>query len=148
MNFQYIYDSGVSRITGVDASQGMLERARRCYPQAELIHADFVEEKLPLHSDRVLCAYALSLVDRWEAALVNMKETLNGEGTLVVLDFYPMKNALLWLDPFFRWWIGVHGADATRPIASFLENHFKKVSTHIPPYGFYQIVRASIPLRK
>lgn len=146
MNFKYLYDSGISAVCGVDASGGMLARAKRRYPRAELIHADFVEEKLGLKGDRVLCAYALSLVDRWEEALLNMKETLTAEGTLVVLDFHPLKSALQWLDPLIRWWIGVHGADATRPVASFLKAHFHDVRLQIPACGFYQIVKASGPL--
>ncbi len=145
LNFEHLYHAGCGSITGIDASGGMLAKARRRYPEATLIHGDFVETVFGLKANRVLCAYALSLVDRWEEALLNMKDSLTPDGTLVVLDFHPMKNALRFADPLFRWWIGVHGADPTRPVARFLENHFTKVERYIPRHGFDQIVKASGP---
>ncbi len=145
LNFEYLYRSGVRSVTGIDASRGMLERARRRYPGAKLLHDDFVNGELDLEADRVLCAYTLSLVDQWEKALLNMKDILGPDGCLVVLDFHPMKGILRPLDPFFRWWIGVHGADPTRPVATFLRDHFRDVSEYVPSYGFDVIVKASSP---
>lgn len=145
MNFRHIYEAGVTALSGVDTSRGMLKRAKRRYPAAKLIHADFVEEKTYLRADRVLCSYVLSLITRWERALVNMKETLRPGGVLVVLDYIPMKGVLRPFDPIFRWWIGIHGADPTRPVAPFLQKHFRNVMVIAPRSGYYQVVRASGP---
>jgi cyclopropane fatty-acyl-phospholipid synthase-like methyltransferase len=57
------------QVTGVDASLGQVERARRNVPQARFIHADMTAVELPAEAfDAVAAFYAISHVPRNEHA--------------------------------------------------------------------------------
>lgn len=80
-----------ARFGGIDASDEMLDYARRRCPWAELQHgfaetADLVRV-LGKKPDRILFSYSLSMVTDPEAALRNARQALAPGGQVVVVDF-------------------------------------------------------------
>jgi cyclopropane fatty-acyl-phospholipid synthase-like methyltransferase len=59
------------RVTGVDASLGQIERARRNFPDADFIHADMTSVELPAGVFDAVCAfYSITHVPRNEHAVL------------------------------------------------------------------------------
>lgn len=145
MNFPYLSRRG-ARIVGVDASEAMLERARRRAPGAELHHAD-VTAFDPGPADRVLCTYSLSMVAAWEDALAVMAATLGPDGRLVVLDFDTFTGAAAWLAPAQRAWFRGFAVALSLPVEEVLAAHFHDVRRESRHAGWNFLVRAARPKR-
>ncbi len=136
LNFDWFYRAGASEVIGIDASSRMLDRAKRRYPDAHVLQGDIVTCSIEGEVQKVFCSYALSLIDDWEKAIENMVRSLSRDGRLAILDFGPMRGALRFSDPLFRWWIGIHGADPDRGYRAVLERFFRSVEVHLPKHGF------------
>ncbi len=80
-----------AHLAGIEASDAMLDHARRRCPWARLEHG-FAEDA-PLHDvlgaapDRVLFSYCLSMVKDRSRALANARRALSDAGEVVVVDF-------------------------------------------------------------
>lgn len=101
-----------AHLGGIDASDAMLEVARRRCPWAHLVHG-FAEDAdlvavLGRRPDRILFSYCLSMMQDPEAALDNAIRQLAPGGRVVVVDFAdglelpsPIRTALhRWLREF------------------------------------------------
>lgn len=77
------------RVTGVDASLGQIERARRNVPQANFIHADMTSVQFPAEAfDAVSAFYSITHVPRDEhAALIRRIATWLRPSSLFVASF-------------------------------------------------------------
>ncbi|HYY65265.1 MAG TPA: methyltransferase domain-containing protein [Gaiellaceae bacterium] len=83
------------RVTGVDASTAMLERARRRVPDAELVYADLT--RLPLASgtfDVAVCALALTHFPDLSPVVGELARVVRPEGRIIISDVHPVFVAL------------------------------------------------------
>lgn len=134
-------------IIGIDYTASMLSIARARNPWLKLIRGDVAKPLLVPHSvDRILCTYAVSMVEEWQQALVQMKRALKEDGLLVILDFQPWEGRFKPLYPLFRWWLNRHGVDPEQPIVPFLRQHFGRVELLIRHHGYNAIISATSPL--
>lgn len=134
LNFRHVLsylDPARGRLTGLDFSEPMLERAKRRaarngWKNVTLVHGDATARKFPEPFDAVLFAYSLSMIPDWRAAVQNARAHLNPAGRLVVLDFGPFTG---WgpLGPAMRAWMGWYGVLTTRPYEAGLREMFGKV---------------------
>lgn len=133
------------RIIGIDYTSAMLEVARARYPWLSLIRGDMTTPQLfPHTADRILCTYALSMVDEWQHALLQMKRVLKADGTLVILDFHPWDGAFKVVYPLFRWWLNKHGVDPEQQVVPFLSRHFHGVEQIVLRAGYNSITSGSL----
>lgn len=146
LNFPGLLARGASRITGVDLSKNMLERARQKAPDATLIQADLTQGDLGIRADRAICSYALSLIDAPEDAFRAISRHLKPGGTLVIHDFHEMHagfGPVAWA--WKRWvtWFGV------RFLATALEReaarHFERTQLQLHAGRACYILRCSGP---
>lgn len=75
------------RVVGVDLSPGMLERARRRtrgLRQVELVEADMRDYELPDGTDAVFAAYAMEMVEEYDALIARLTSQLRPGGRLVL----------------------------------------------------------------
>ncbi len=146
LNVPHLLRAGPSRITGIDCSDAMLERASRKFPEVHLVLADAATVALPQPAERILCTYALSMMDHWRDALLNMHRHLTPDGALVVLDFHPLRGPAAPFDPVLRWWLRRFGVRGETDFVTILREHFREVEVRVRPFGYSMIVRASRPL--
>jgi len=139
-------------VVGVDCSDAMLLRARRKFPPERFPSIDFhrgdvVDFALPEKADRILCTYALSMVDRWREAILNMQRALVPGGRLAILEFdlRAPRGATRLAAPALRWWLGLHGVTPGKPYAAFLREQFATVDEIVCRAGYDAIVVASAP---
>jgi demethylmenaquinone methyltransferase/2-methoxy-6-polyprenyl-1,4-benzoquinol methylase len=101
------------RVTGVDFSERMLERARRKAPELEWLQADVLS--LPLEAasfDAATIGFGIRNVADLEAGLRELARVLRPRGRLAVLEITRPTGLLR---PFFRLWF-----DALVPLAGRL----------------------------
>lgn len=116
----------------IDLSDDMLEIAKKNYWNDLFVKWDVTEYKNK--SDTAICTYVLSMVDDYENTILNIKDNLNENWTLIVLDFYPYKWILNKLYPLLKY-MYLHWIDPKKPMIKTLEKHFTEVKTIISPFG-------------
>lgn len=137
-----------SQVTLVDLCPALLEQARRkfaAWPQVQLIEADATRWQPQQPVDMVYCAYSLTMIPDWRAALENVIAMLKPGGVFGVVDFYVSSahppadqkrhNALT--RAFWPRWFahdGVHlNAEHLAALrASFPEHHFTETRAPVP----------------
>jgi S-adenosylmethionine-diacylgycerolhomoserine-N-methlytransferase len=110
LNFPHLRRAGAGRITGVDLSARMLERAHRRDPQARLVRGDFAALDFGERFPRALCAFALSLLPHPVEVARAMRRHLTADGVLVILDFGELEGGRRVFSPLWRGWLGGFGA--------------------------------------
>lgn len=100
-------DRGAARVTGVDLSVEMLERAdrelgaRRHRGEIELVQGNL--ERLPVpdaSADLTLCGLAIGHLDRLQPALAELRRVTRPGGSIACSDVHPIGHALGWLRDF------------------------------------------------
>ena len=134
-----------AEITGVDCSPAMLARARRRHPDVRFIQGDITRVHLRERAQRILCMYALSLVDDREQAIRNLHRHLRPDGTLVLLDFHRLHGAWRAADPLLRWWLGWFGVRPPLDVLPLLHGLFGTVETHVRHSGYDILIRCRSP---
>ena len=89
------------RLTGVDRSPDMLDRARRKVPDAVFLEGEL--EALPLDDaafDAVVCGLALVHLPTLDRAMAELARVLRPGGRLIVSDVHPMPILLGWQAQF------------------------------------------------
>ncbi|MFH1017422.1 MAG: methyltransferase domain-containing protein [Pseudomonadota bacterium] len=147
LNLSLLFNAGADQALGLDSSLAMLHPARRKSPRALLVCADIRDSPLKMRVNKVICAYALSIIDDWEQALAAIPASLSDDGVLVVLDFSPLRGFLRPLNPLFRWWLRIWGTSAEKPIEKVLCAHFSSVRSEPWALGYAGIWIASHPKR-
>lgn len=128
------------RLIGIDYATAMLDIARRHYPWLKLIRGDITIPLIaPRAADRILCTYALSMVEDWQQALLQMKDALSETGVLVILDFHTWYGRLRAFYPPFKRWLHLHGVDTEQPVIPFMNHHFRHVE-HFPLRSGYNVI--------
>lgn len=147
LNMRHILKTKNLKVLGIDYSESMLKIARKKYPSVEFIRDDISTHVFEEKADKVISTYGISMVDEWERSLINMKNTLKGDGTLVILDFHPWGDGIMkkLFYPLFRWWLGLHGVDPEKKITFFLNEHFRLVEEKKFHGGYDAIIVAKYP---
>jgi malonyl-CoA O-methyltransferase len=98
---------GATRVTGVDASAAMLDRAavELADPQGsaviELVHGSLTTLPIPdAWSDLTICGLVLGHVEHLEGALAELRRATRPGGVLLCSDVHPIGHALGWLRDF------------------------------------------------
>jgi demethylmenaquinone methyltransferase / 2-methoxy-6-polyprenyl-1,4-benzoquinol methylase len=90
------------RVTGVDFSERMLERARRKAPKLKWVAGDLLELPFAAASfDAATVGFGVRNVDDLERALHELRRVLRDGGRLAILEITRPRGALA---PFFRVW--------------------------------------------
>lgn len=124
LNFRYMIDRldpDQGRLTGLDFSNDMLDRARRRaersgWGNVELTQGDATQLDLGREFDGILFAYSLTMIPDWRAALARAKAHLAPNGRMVVLDFCDFRG---WgpMGPVMRGWLRANHVDTLQPYA-------------------------------
>ncbi len=123
-------------ITGIDYSNSMLKIAKNKFPDVEFVQADVSKHKFGKKFDKIVSTYSISMINNWEKSIINAKNSLKKNGTLLILDFYRWHGFIKIFYPFFKWWLSRHGVDSEKKIISFLKKHFKKVEINVLKSGY------------
>jgi malonyl-CoA O-methyltransferase len=100
-------DRGATRVTGIDPSVEMLERAREeldAYHHAgeiKLVHGSL--EGLPVPdacADLTICGLAIGHLDRLQPALAELRRASQPGGAVLCSDVHPIGHALGWVRDF------------------------------------------------
>lgn len=145
MNIPYLLEKKV-RVIGVDYVSSMLQRAKEKHPSIQFIQSDVATFQIPEIIDAIICTYALSMIEEWQKAILNMKHMLKKDGRLVILDFHPWQGAASMFYPIFRWWLKLHGVNPEKDLVPFLQRHFTQVDVQVRHSGYDYIIRASAPI--
>jgi len=152
LNFRHLLehlDPVRGRLTGLDFSADMLERAERRaagrnWRNVELIQGDATTMSLNRRFDAILFAYSLTMIPDWEASLDRAYEHLKPGGRLVVLDF---GRFAAWgpLAPVMRGWLRANHVLTTRPYLDKLRALFDELEIHhwLGGYNFTAVGRRS-----
>ena len=143
LNLVGLGDHDPSRITGVDLSEPMLERARRRLPGATFLREDAARVRLPRAADRALCSYGLSLMEHRDDVLENVRGQLAPGGRLVILDFHPLRGPARLANPALAAWLRAFGVSLELGLLPRLRELFEDVRVHVPRLGYYFLVQAS-----
>jgi demethylmenaquinone methyltransferase / 2-methoxy-6-polyprenyl-1,4-benzoquinol methylase len=91
-----------ARVTGLDFSERMLERARRKAPELKWISGDLLELPFPAASfDAATVGFGVRNVDDLERALRELRRVLRDGGQLGILEITRPRGLL---SPFYRLW--------------------------------------------
>lgn len=100
-------DRGATRVTGVDASPAMLDRASeelagaRGHATVELVQGDLTHLPMPnAWADLTLSGLVLGHLDNLESALAELRRVTRPGGLLLCSDVHPVGHALGWLRDF------------------------------------------------
>ncbi|MBI2966427.1 MAG: class I SAM-dependent methyltransferase [Bacteroidetes bacterium] len=145
LNFKYIMQRS-KNLTGIDFSNDMLDKAKKKFPGVRLVETDIVSGKIGITADKIICTYALSLIDDYENAVINMKNHLRSSGMLVLLDFSKLYGALKFAYPLLDWWLKHHKVNAEIPYEKILKKYFRNVNVETFHSGYNVIATASYPL--
>ncbi|MCG3127552.1 MAG: Ubiquinone/menaquinone biosynthesis C-methyltransferase UbiE [Phycisphaerae bacterium] len=112
LNFRHVLqylDPSCGRLTGLDFSADMLERARRRVARHDWRCVELVQDDASTFSrdqryDAILFAYSLTMIPDWPGALRRAREHLRPGGRVAVLDFGMFSG---WgpLKPVMRGWL-------------------------------------------
>src|SRR2546421_11367639 len=90
------------RVTGLDFSERMLERARRKVPELEWVSADLLALPFPEASfDAAAVGFGVRNVDDLQRALTELRRVLRAGGRLGILEITRPRGLLA---PFYRFW--------------------------------------------
>jgi demethylmenaquinone methyltransferase / 2-methoxy-6-polyprenyl-1,4-benzoquinol methylase len=90
------------RVTGLDFSEGMLDRARRKAPELDWVTGDVLALPFPVGSfDAATVGFGIRNVDDLERALGELRRVLRGGGRLGILEITRPRGLLA---PFYRLW--------------------------------------------
>jgi demethylmenaquinone methyltransferase / 2-methoxy-6-polyprenyl-1,4-benzoquinol methylase len=90
------------RVTGLDFSEGMLDRARRKAPELDWVTGDVLALPFPEGSfDAATVGFGIRNVDDLERALGELRRVLRGGGRLGILEITRPRGLLA---PFYRLW--------------------------------------------
>lgn len=113
-----------ARLTGIDISPQMLQRARRatafCGDRVSFIEQPYQGPLKPEGGfDLIVCSYSLSMINPgWQQVLAGCREDLSPGGRLAVVDF---NNSAY---PWFRRWMGVNHVSMDGQLLSALDRDF------------------------
>jgi ubiquinone/menaquinone biosynthesis C-methylase UbiE len=150
LNFRLLLeplDTAHGRLTGLDFSADMLERARRRvdrrqWGNVELVQGDATSMNLGRRFDGILFAYSLTMIPDWAASLERAYEHLKPGGRLVVLDFGQFQH---WgpLGPVMRGWLLANHVTTRRPYLDKLRALFPDLEVHswLGGYNFTAVGR-------
>lgn len=134
LNFQHILEHlapDTGRLTGLDFSADMLQRAERRvaargWANVDLVQADAGTLALNRRFDAVLFAYSLTMIPTWAAALERARDHLRPGGRLVVLDFGRFDG---WgpLGALMRGWLRLNHVETLRPYEQELRELFGQI---------------------
>jgi S-adenosylmethionine-diacylgycerolhomoserine-N-methlytransferase len=143
-------DPARGRLTGLDFSADMLERAarrvlRHAWSNVELIEADAAALQLSARFDGILLAYSLSMIPDWPGALRRAYGHLRPGGRLVVLDFGRFDG---WgpLSGLVRAWLRANHVETLHPYVDTLRELCGEVcvSERCGGYHFTAVARKRI----
>lgn len=150
LNFRFVQerlDPQRGRLTGLDFSADMLERARRRvdsrgWRNVDLIQADASVMQLSRRFDAILFAYSITMIPDWRGALQRAYEHLKPGGRMVVLDFGAFRG---WgpLGPVMRGWLRANHVETLRPYIETLRelDANLRVIDWMGGYNFTAVVR-------
>jgi len=141
LNFPFILQKAeAENIVGIDFSKEMLERAKRKY-QVRLVEGDAADYQFGEPFDKIICSYAISLMDDWEKVIENASRSLRSGGTFVILDFSRWTRAKAAYS-VCKWWLHRHGVDPERNVGPVLGRYFTDVDTRVLHSGYNSVVVA------
>lgn len=116
----------------VDLCPALLGLARtRCaeagWANVRIIEADACNWHPPRPVDAVLCAYSLSMIPDWFAAVDNAHGMLAPGGLIAAVDFHLPRPHPVWRQAFWSWWFGHDGVHPSRDHLPYLLRRFQPV---------------------
>ncbi len=135
------------RLTGLDFSSDMLERARRRvdrrkWRNVSLVYDDATQFDLATRFDAILFGYSLTMIPNWGAAIERAHAHLKPGGRLVVLDFGRFDS---WgpLAPLMRAWLRANHVETCSAYVDKLQRTFGNVDVGrwLGGYSFTALVR-------
>lgn len=114
-------------IIGFDYSEAMLSVARKKYPQVSFIQADVTAYLPEKQAEKIISAYALTLIPDWQKATLQMWAALRPGGRLVLLDFHKWEGPARLLYAPYKAWMRLHKLDLHQPVEKFLKENFPNV---------------------
>lgn len=132
-------------ILGIDYSEAMLRKAGEKYPNIKFIQGDVSAYKFSKKVDKIICTYAISMIDNYEKTIFNVKNSLKDNGVFVILDFYKWNGVIKPFYPIFKSWIKKYGVNPEKNLEFCLKENFKKVEIHVLNSGYNFIAVAREP---
>lgn len=146
LNFPYLARFAPASVTGVDFSAAMLERARaKATGGATVVRGDVSTIRFDERADRILCTYALSMIETWRETIRNMHRHLEPTGSVVILDFHTLEGALRFVNPLWSWWFARFGVRPGLDLVPVLRELFADVDVLVRRSGYNVLIRASAP---
>lgn len=140
-------DATRGRLTGLDFSSDMLDRARRRverrgWRNVSLVYDDATQFDLPTRFDAILFGYSLTMIPDWGAAIERAHAHLNPGGRMVVLDFGRFEG---WgpIAPLMRAWLRANHVETSSAYVDKLRHTFGNVDVRrwLGGYSFTALVR-------
>jgi len=149
-----------ARLYGIDASDEMLDTARRSLDQSGLpavtLGQGLAEELDPPAMlgtsgsfDAVFFSYVLSMIPTWEAAVDAALEQVRPGGTLTVVDFWDQGDLPGWFRTLLQSWLALFGVHHRPELLAYLRtlDDQGRVDLTLEPvaYRYAHIARLRIP---
>ena len=134
------------RLVGVDISLGVLKLARKRvekygWTNVNLVNESIVEYETRMRFDAVLCAFAMTIIPDYKAALERMFALLKPAGRFAMIGMKKSTWKVFRLfNPLMEWsgqWIGV---DWDRDVAGYIQSRCKDVEYEEYFGGWYYIL--------
>jgi S-adenosylmethionine-diacylgycerolhomoserine-N-methlytransferase len=120
-----------ARLYGLDASEEMLDTARRSLDRSGLpnvtLGQGLAEEVAPPAMlgtsgpfDAVFFSYVLSMIPTWEAAVEAALNQVRPGGTLAVVDFWDQGDLPGWFRTLLQSWLGLFGVHHRPELLAYL----------------------------